>query len=148
MQLQAIMVKDVITIQTEEGTAKAAQRMREKSVGCLVVTSAGKIKGIVTDRDLLGCLSEGHDTHRCKVSTHMTSPVVTAHPHEELLRAAELMVQKRIKRLPVVERDHLVGIVSFSDISRMMHEQAQDFWDDWVLMTRLIRAQALHHRRN
>lgn len=148
MKLQEIMVKNVVTIRPEDSTANAAQRMREKSVGCLVVAISAGVKGIITDRDLLGCLGEGHDPRQCNVSTHMSSPVFTARPEEELLRATELMVEKRIKRLPVVEHDQLVGIVSFSDVSRIMHEQAQNFWSEWVSMTSLIRAQALHRRPN
>ena len=146
MKLEEIMVKEVITASPEDNTASTAKRMREKGVGCLVVTIDRAIKGILTDRDLLGCLSEGHNPYECKVSTHMSRPVVIEGPKEELLSAAEVMAQRKINRLPVADDGKLMGIVSFSDISRVMHEQAQTFWPAWVSMTGLIRAQALHCR--
>lgn len=146
MKLKDIMVREVVTISPEESTASAARKMREKSVGCLVVILDKAIKGIVTDRDLLGCLSESHDPRDCKISTHMSRPVIVERPEEELLRAAEIMAERRIKRLPVVEHRELVGLVSFSDISRIMDEQAQAYGSMWASVTRLIRAGNLHHR--
>ncbi|MBI4525677.1 MAG: CBS domain-containing protein [Deltaproteobacteria bacterium] len=146
MKLEEIMVKDVIRISPDDNTAGAAKRMREKRVGCLVVTIGQTIKGILTDRDLLNCLSEAHNPYQCRVSNHMTTPVIVEKPGEELLRAVEVMAQRRIKRLPVVIDGKIVGIVSFSDISRVMHEQAQSFWSTWVSITSLARAQALHCR--
>lgn len=146
MKLEEIMVKEVITARPEDPTASAAKQMREKGVGCLVITIDRTIKGIVTDRDFLACLSEGHNTYECKVSAHMSSPVVVEEPKEELLNAAEVMAQRKIKRLPVADDGKLLGIVSFSDISRVMHEQAQSFWPAWMSMTGLIRAQALQCR--
>ena len=144
MTLEEIMVTEVITASPEDRTASAAKRMRDESVGCLVITIDRAIKGILTDRDLLACISEGHNPHECKVSAHMSSPVVVEGPKEQLLNAAEVMAQRRIKRLPVAEDGKLLGIVSFSDISRVMHEQAQSFWSTWVSITGLIRTQALH----
>ncbi len=146
MKLEEIMAKEVVTARPDDPIAGTAKRMREKGVGCLVITIDQAIKGIVTDRDLLACLSEGHNPYECKVSAHMSSPVVVEGPKEELLNAAEVMAQRKIKRLPVADDGKLLGIVSFSDISRVMHEQAQSFWPAWVSMTGLIRAQALQCR--
>ncbi len=146
MKLEEIMVKDVVTARPEDHTASAAKQMREKGVGCLVITIDQAIKGILTDRDLLACLSEDHNPYECKVSVHMSSPVIVEGPNEELLNAAEVMAQRKIKRLPVVDDGKLLGIVSFSDISRVMHGQAQSFWPAWVSITGLIRTQALHSR--
>lgn len=146
MKLKDIMVREVATVSPEESTTSAARRMREKSVGCLVVILDKAIKGIVTDRDLLACLSESHDPRDCKISTHMSRPVIVERPEEELLRAAEIMAERRIKRLPVVERGELVGLVSFSDISRIMDEQAQAYGSMWASVARLIRAENLRHR--
>ena len=146
MKLKDVMVREVVTISAEESTATAARTMREKSVGCLVVTLDQAIKGIVTDRDLLGCLSESHDPRQCKISTHMSRPVIVERPEEELLRAAEVMAERRIKRLPVVEHGQLFCLVSFSDIARIMDEQAQACGPIWVSVARLIRAGNLHQR--
>lgn len=146
MKLHDIMVQEVVTVGPGETTASAARKMREQSVGCLVVTIEKTVKGIVTDRDLLGCLSEAHDPNRCEIAAHMTRPVIVERPQEEMVCAAEIMAERRIKRLPVVERGTLVGLVSFSDIARIMDEQAQAYGSMWSSMTRLIRAQSRRHR--
>lgn len=146
MILQDIMVKDVATISPEATIANAARRMREKSVGCLVVTIERAVKRIITDRDLLGCISEAHNPSACEVSTHMSRPVIIERPEEDLKVAADVMRKNHIKRLPVVSDGKLVGLISFSDIARIAHKQAADSWPAWCLITDLIKAQALHQR--
>lgn len=127
MQLKDIMAKKVVTVTGEESVADAARKMREANIGCLVVTNTRSVKGIITDRDLaVGCLSDGHDARRCEVSHHMSSPVITAGPNMDILEAAHLMTEKKIKRLPVVEREQLVGLVSFSDIAQAMDRPMHD----------------------
>ena len=79
MQLKDIMAKKVITITGTESVADAAKLMRENKIGCLVITNAGSVRGIITDRDMaVTCLSEAHSPANCRVSNHMTNPVITA----------------------------------------------------------------------
>lgn len=75
----------------------------------------------LTARDrALGCLRSGHNHPDCRVSQHLSSPAIVGEPDMEVMAAARLMVDKDIKRLPVVEDGKLVGLVSFSDISLAM----------------------------
>lgn len=121
MQLKEIMTRDVITTSGEERIVTAAQRMRDANIGCLVVTNAGKVDGIITDRDLtVGCISEGHDPYECRVSEHMSTPAIAAKASMDILDAANLMVQGRVKRLPVIENGQLLGVVSFADLAPAM----------------------------
>jgi CBS domain-containing protein len=121
MQLKDIMVKHVVTVTEDESVFNAANLMGQASVGCLVIARAGRAQGIVTDRDLtIRCLGEGHNPVLCPVSQHMSAPVITAGPDMEVLYAAHLMSNKKIKRLPVVEDEQLIGLVSFSDIANAM----------------------------
>ena len=121
MQLKDIMAKNVTTISGEDAVAVAARRMREINVGCLVVVNGEELEGIVTDRDLLiGCLGDAHDPGQCRVSRHMSSPVITAGPDMDVMDAAHMMVSRRIKRLPIVEEGLLVGLVSLSDIGHTL----------------------------
>ena len=121
MQLKDIMVRDVITVTEDEAVANVARRMQESNIGCLVITNGGDVRGIVTDRDLtIGCLKEDHNAQLCKVSSHMSSPALIAEPGMDILDAAHLMTDKRIKRLPVVENGRLIGLVSFSDLANAM----------------------------
>lgn len=123
MQLKDIMAKHVVTVTEGDSVFSSANLMRQASIGCLVVAKAGKAQGIVTDRDLaIRCLGEGHNPTLCPVSQHMSAPVTTAGPDMDVLYAAHLMTNKKIKRLPVVEGEdqQLVGLVSFSDIANAM----------------------------
>jgi CBS domain-containing protein len=121
MQLKDIMAKKVITVAEDETVFTAASLMREVSIGCLVVTNEGKVGGIITDRDLtVRCLTEGHNPLLCPISHHMSRPVITAGPGMDVLYAAHLMSNKKIKGLPIVEGDQLIGLVSFSDVANAM----------------------------
>jgi CBS domain-containing protein len=127
MQLKGIMAKNVLTITGEETIAGAARRMQEGNVGCLVITNAGSVQGIITDRDLaVRCISQGHNPQQCHVSNHMSSPVITTQPDMDILDAAHLMTEQKVKRLPVVEGDQLIGLVSFSDVAQAMDRPMHD----------------------
>jgi signal-transduction protein with cAMP-binding, CBS, and nucleotidyltransferase domain len=117
MRLRELMVTEVIQIAPDDSIARAAKRMRERAVGCLVATADVTIKGILTDRDLLGCIGQGHDPNQCKVSSHMSRPVIVLPPEENLLTGADVMRRRRIKRLPIAEAGKLLGIVSLSDLA-------------------------------
>ena len=142
MKLQEIMVADVIQISPEEPVAVAARRMREKSVGCIVVTLDGSLKGMITDRDLLGCIAEGHRPSACPVLKHMSRPVVVLKPEEDLSMAARVMRERRIKRLPIVKDRKLLGIVSLSDLAAVAGKEADLVGSALTSLTAVIEAQA------
>lgn len=146
MKLRDIMVTEVATISPDATISIAAQKMREHGIGCLVVTLDEAVKGMLTDRDLLACLGQAHDASVCKVSGHMTSSVIVEGPDQELFMATEIMADKRIKRLPIVEHGRLVGLVSFSDIADLINYEWQRVWWKLVPMTRLIRAESVYRR--
>src|SRR5215471_6367310 len=115
MKVEETMIRDVIQSSPENSIDEAAKLMREKAVGCLVITVEGAVKGIVTDRDLLACIAAGHDPSECKIAAHMSRPVAVIKPEEDYLTAADVMRRRRIKRLPVAKQGKLLGIVSLSD---------------------------------
>jgi signal-transduction protein with cAMP-binding, CBS, and nucleotidyltransferase domain len=142
MKLEDIMVAQVIQASPEESIGEAAKRMREKSVGCLVLSIDDVVKGIITDRDLLACLGRGHDPYRCKIAAHMTHPVIVLQPEEDHVTAANVMRKRRIKRLPIARRGKLVGIVSISDLAAVAEDEVEKLWPSWVFITGLNRMQA------
>jgi signal-transduction protein with cAMP-binding, CBS, and nucleotidyltransferase domain len=125
MKLEEIMVKAVIEAHPEESISEAARRMRAKSVGCLVVTVDGRIKGIITDRDLLACLEQNHDPAQCKITAHMKRPVTVLPPEEEYATAAAVIRKKRIKRVPIAKDGKLLGIVSLSDLAAVATSEVE-----------------------
>ena len=142
MKLQDLMVKDVIQAAPEETVGVAGKRMRESAVGCLVVTAAGAVKGIVTDRDLLACLAAAHDPYQCKISTHMRRPVHVLRPDEDLTIAADVMQERCIKRLPIVHNGKLLGIVSLSDLAANAGGEAEKLRAALRFFTAVLRTQA------
>ena len=142
MKLQEIMVKSVIQAAPEETIGVAAKRMRESAVGCLVVTLAGAVKGIITDRDLLACLAQGHDPYLCKISTHMQRPVHVLRPDEDLASAAAVMRDRCIKRLPIAQNGKLLGIVSLSDLAAIAGAEAERLRTALRFFTAVVRTQA------
>jgi CBS domain-containing protein len=142
MKLQEIMVKDVIQATPEETIGLAAKRMRDSAVGCLVVTVSGVVKGIITDRDLLACMAQGHDPYQCKIPTHMQRPVHALHPDEDHITAAEVMRERHIKRLPIAQNGRLVGIVSLSDLAVIARVEAENLRSALGFFTSIVRTQA------
>ena len=142
MKLQELMIKDVIQAAPEETVGVAGKRMRESAVGCLVVTVAGAVKGIVTDRDLLACLAAAHDPYQCQISTHMRRPVHVLRPDEDHTIAAQVMRERRIKRLPIARNGKLLGIVSLSDLAAIAGGEAEGLRTALRFFTAVVRAQA------
>jgi CBS domain-containing protein len=143
---QDIMVNDVVTTNPEMSVAAAAKLMLTKDVGCLVVLEQDKIKGIVTDRDLMACAIKQHNIQECSISNHMSSPVLTTPSDALLINLAKLMAAKQIKRVPVIEEGELVGIVSFSDIAEDMDEQVAGMWSEWLELIAVTKTSAQHRR--
>ena len=142
MKLQEIMVRDVVQATPDESIGVAGKRMRESAVGCLVVTVAGAVKGIITDRDLLACLAQAHDPYRCRISKHMHRPVHVLHPEQDHVTAAAVMHDKRVKRLPIAQNGKLLGIVSLSDLALIASIDALQLRASLNFFSAVVRTQA------
>ena len=133
MKLKDLMTTDVVTITSNQSVIVAAARMRELNVGSLVVTTGTDVEGIITTWDLtVGCMGAGHNVRECLVFHHMSTPVHTARPEMDTLEAVHVMAERRITRLPVVEDGKLIGIVSFSNVSRAMEQLVHDLLAGWT----------------
>jgi signal-transduction protein with cAMP-binding, CBS, and nucleotidyltransferase domain len=142
MKLEEFMIREVIRSSPVETIAEAAKRMREKTVGCLVVTLDGAVKGIITDRDLLACLAEAHDPYACPVSAHMRRPVIVLKPEEDHVTAARVLRSRKIKRLPVAKNGWLLGMISLSDLAALAHEETAKLQSSLDFLTEVVNAQA------
>jgi CBS domain-containing protein len=118
MQLREIMTAGVVTAEPEASAISVAWQMRDNRVGSVVIVDpAGSPVAMVTDRDLaLRVFAEGVDPGSA-VGEHASRPLVCGEPAMELEEAAALMVQHRVRRLPVVDADRLAGIVTLDDIA-------------------------------
>ena len=112
------MSKDIISISSEEPVERAAQMMQQHDIGSIPVCTQNKLIGMVTDRDItLRSVAAGQDTKQQKISDIMTANPAMGNPQMDVNEAAKMMSEKQIRRLPIVENNNLVGIVSLGDIS-------------------------------
>ena len=118
MRLREIMTPGVVTASLDDDVVKVAQLMRDRGVGSVVVCDPeGAAVGMVTDRDLaIRALAEERPPTEV-VRAHASRPLVSGEPEMDLEEAAALMVTHRVRRLPVLDGDSLVGIVSLDDIA-------------------------------
>lgn len=119
MQVKDVMTRRVVSVAPEESAAVAARLFARYNVGALpVCTSEGRLKGVVTDRDIvLRCIAAEEDPTRTKVSEIMTRRVISVDAGERAENAAKLMAREQIRRLPVEENGKLVGMVSLGDLA-------------------------------
>ena len=120
MKIRDCMSGSAISVAAEESAAVAARVMARHNVGSLPVRgSGGKLVGIVTDRDLvLRVLATGEDPGKLPVGSIMTARVSSVSPEDDLAYAGEVMAREQVRRLPVVERGKLTGVVSLADLTR------------------------------
>lgn len=118
--MQEVMTKTVWTCRADDSMAVAARLMWEHDIGAVPVLDAGgKLVGIVTDRDLcMGAYFTGEPLTAVPVEHAMSKVVFRIEPAQTLGKAEELMRSKRIRRLPGVEGDQLVGMITLGDLAR------------------------------
>ena len=119
MKVREIMTTNVVRIHPDEPVEVAARTLTHYNIGAVpVCNSDGRLCGMVTDRDMVTrCLAAGKDPERTKVADVMTGGVITAEPDMALKDAAAVMGSKQVRRLPVVEKGKLCGIVSLADLA-------------------------------
>ncbi|PRR78228.1 Hypoxic response protein 1 [Clostridium liquoris] len=118
MRVKEIMTKSIASLNVEDTVEHAAQLMKEHNIGSLPVCNGEKVIGIITDRDIaLRSTAEGENVQKQTVRDIMTSNPVIVSPEIDAQEAARIMSERQIRRLPVVENNNLVGIVSLGDIS-------------------------------
>ena len=119
LKVEDVMVKDVITISYRASVKRAAQVMNKHEIGCLIVVKGRKAVGIVTERDMLKrVVARAADPKKTRVEEIMSQPLIVVEPDMELEDAVKLMFEMKIKKLPVVDKGKLVGIVSITDIAK------------------------------
>lgn len=120
IEIRHIMVHKVITAKKEATVEDAVKLMNKHEIGCLVVVENGKPVGIVTERDLLKrVLAKSKELRNMNVMGIMSKPLISIEPKVLIEEAAKLMFQEEIKKLPVVEKGKLVGLVSLTDLLRI-----------------------------
>jgi CBS domain-containing protein len=118
LKVREIMTKDIACLRSDDSLERAAQLMKQYNCGSIPVCTQDKIIGIVTDRDIaVRSVATGEDTAHRRVGDVMTREVVYGSPEMDVNDAAQLMSDRQIRRLPIVQDNSLIGIVALGDIS-------------------------------
>jgi len=129
MKVREMMTRPIITEDGDTIVTKIAEDMDELGVGSVVITSEGKPAGIITERDIaLKVLLKDRRASEVKAKEIMAFPLVTIESETSVDDACKLAARKRIKRLPVVDKGMLVGIVSIRDLLTRKPEYVREFY--------------------
>ena len=123
-EVREIMTAAPQTVEASAALPEAARLMRDEGIGDVVVTEGGRPTGIVTDRDIAMRVAAGADTSWVKAGELVEGELVTIAPTDTVQEAMRQMQQADVRRLPVVEDDRVIGIVSLGDLSRLPGAQA------------------------
>ena len=120
MIVSDLMNPNVVSIAPDESAALAARLLRRHNVGSLPVCSLdGRIRGIVTDRDIvLRCVAAESDPEQTKVREIMSRGVVSVGPEADVREATRLMASEQVRRLPVVDEGRVIGMLSLGDMAK------------------------------
>ncbi len=126
--VEDIMSKDVFKIEKSENVYAAVNMMSMNTVSCLVVIDNGKGAGIITRRDVLEkVVLPRKNVDEVKVEEIMSTPVITMAANATLIAASGIMNAKKIKQIPIVNNDDLIGIITQTDIVLNINNVVQSF---------------------
>jgi CBS domain-containing protein len=119
MKIRDVMTRSVELVNPDTSLEEAARKMRETDTGFLPVGENDRLVGTLTDRDItIRAVAEGRDPKSAKVRDAMSEELVYVFEDAETAEAADLMAQRQIRRLPVLNQDkRLVGVVSLGDLA-------------------------------
>lgn len=129
-----VTVNDVMTsprtITSDTTLIEAARQLIDEGIGSLVIIEDDDPIGIITETDVVALVAQGEGIGSIRVSEIMSTPLVTIEPSERLDTAATTMKDYDIKKLPVVDGDDLIGMVTTTDISQYLpkyHPQSENW---------------------
>jgi CBS domain-containing protein len=117
VQVRDVMTEATITETPADKLRSGAERMWRERTGSLLITTDGRLTGIITERDVLRAVALGADPDRATVDEAMTIDVFTVPPDRPLQVAAREMAARLIRHLPVVENGQLLGVASMRDVT-------------------------------
>ncbi|HEY0315603.1 MAG TPA: CBS domain-containing protein [Sphingomonas sp.] len=111
---------DIVSVGPEQRVSEVVKLLAERRIGAVPVIAGGRVEGIFSERDLIYHLAEqGPPVLDRRVSDVMSSPAITVARDTTLLSALALMTKRRIRHLPVVEGEAIIGVVSIGDLVKL-----------------------------
>jgi CBS domain-containing protein len=117
--IREVMTPMPVTLPKTASILEAAQVMRDEGIGDVLVVDGERLTGVITDRDIvIRCLADTADPSRWTVGDAATAEVLTLTPDSTIDEAVALMRQQAVRRVPVVEGNRPVGIVTLGDLAQ------------------------------
>lgn len=122
-----LLIRDVVCLPSTQSVAEAAKRMSEANIGSVLVGTMAKPEGIFTERDLLRrVVAAGLDPAKTAVGLVMTKGLISVDASAPLDKVFERLADGRFRHLPITEDGQVVGIVSLSDLGKVLQEVYKD----------------------
>lgn len=119
--------RDVWSIEAEDPVLEAIQMMADKHVGALPVMRGTSLVGIISERDYARkVILHGRSSAETPVWQIMSSPVITVTSEDSVHHCMQVVTEKRVRHLPVMEKGRLIGLVSIGDLVRAVIEEQQE----------------------
>jgi CBS domain-containing protein len=133
MLIKEVMTRNVVSIDADASVFDACMMYKEKKVGCLVVVSDETCVGIVTERDLIErSICQRRNPETTKVKEIMSSNIKVVNALDTIEKALETLQQFKIKKLPVISAQKVVGIITMTDIAEARPDLSKRFMESWV----------------
>jgi CBS domain-containing protein len=133
MLVREVMTRNVVSIDADASVFDACMKYKEKKVGCLVVVSDDTCVGIVTERDLIErSICQHRNPETTTVRDIMSSNIKVVNALDTIEKALETMQQHKLKKLPVISAEKVVGIITVTDIAKTRSDLSQRFIESWV----------------
>lgn len=118
MKVKDIATKETYCASPTMNLTEIATMMKRHGIGAVPVCEGDRLVGMITDRDIvISCVAASMDASACPAREFMTSKPVTIAPDVDVNEAARIMSKEQVRRLPVVEKGRLVGMLSLGDIA-------------------------------
>jgi CBS domain-containing protein len=118
VEVSEVMTKEVVTVGPHYNVADVASLMDSKGIGSVIVLEENRVLGILTERDILKVIGAGEDPKNVAAHEALIGDLYTIAPEATVEEAASQMTQARVRHLPVIAEDRIVGIVSIRDLVR------------------------------
>jgi CBS domain-containing protein len=126
VEVSEVMTKEVVTVGPHYNVADVASLMDAKGIGSVIVLEEERVLGILTERDILKVIGAGEEPKNVAAHEALHGDLYTITPDASIEDAASQMTQARVRHLPVIENDQIVGIISIRDVVRWsVREMAQ-----------------------
>ena len=125
-----------VTVRPEQSIREALGLLERHNIGALIAVQGESPVGILSERDIVREAARNDKFFTLTVADLMTRDVITGQPHDDLLTVAHTMTERRIRHLPVVDKERLVGMVSIGDVVKAQRDHYQGEVD--TLQTQLL----------